>query len=197
MAGIMKKYLVLPLILLAFWKCSKNHLYYPDNVDTTQIISDFQLKSASNEDYQFFSDTRDRKVVILFFGYTHCPDICINVLENFSKTIRLLEDHELSKIRFLFISIDPQGDRPENLVSFMSKFDSRIVGLTGKPSEIDSIKKEFKISVFNLGAKEDEKLAHTANLFWINDKKKLVKVLPQNFSAKHLAEEIKFNLAKK
>ena len=82
------------------------------------------------------------KPTILFFGYTHCPDFCPTVLQETALLMREMKQ-EADKLNFVFISIDPERDKPEILKDFLSSFDERIVGLTGTQKQVDDAVESF------------------------------------------------------
>jgi len=83
------------------------------------------------------------KVVLIYFGYTYCPDICPTALALTSAALQQLDDAELAQIQTLFISVDPARDTPERLNEYANFFHSNILGLTGSKTEIDDITKRF------------------------------------------------------
>jgi protein SCO1/2 len=83
------------------------------------------------------------KPFLVFFGFTHCPDICPTALFEMSETFRRLGP-DAEKARALFISVDPERDTPEKLKLYLSSFDPHIVGLTGTPAQIAAATKAYK-----------------------------------------------------
>ena len=82
------------------------------------------------------------KPFLVFFGFTHCPDVCPTTLFEMSETFRRLGPD--ADTRALFISVDPERDTPETLKQYLSNFDPRIVGLTGTRAQIDAVTKTYK-----------------------------------------------------
>jgi protein SCO1 len=80
---------------------------------------------------------------LVFFGFTHCPDVCPTALFEMSETFRRL-GADAEKARALFISVDPERDTPEKLKQYLSSFDPRIVGLTGTPADVAAAAKAYK-----------------------------------------------------
>jgi protein SCO1/2 len=80
---------------------------------------------------------------LVFFGFTHCPDVCPTTLFEISEILRRLPPGG-DKVRALFITVDPERDTPEALKLYLSSFDSRIVGLTGDPDEIAKVIKAYR-----------------------------------------------------
>lgn len=80
---------------------------------------------------------------LVFFGFTHCPDICPTKLMELSEVLRAAGD-KANAVRALFITVDPARDTPEALKSYLSSFDPRIIGLTGTQEEIDAVVKAYR-----------------------------------------------------
>jgi protein SCO1/2 len=80
---------------------------------------------------------------LVFFGYTHCPDICHATLFEMSEILRALGPQ--AKIGALFVTVDPERDTPEILKDYLSNFDPRIIGLSGAREAVDSMLREYRI----------------------------------------------------
>jgi protein SCO1/2 len=84
------------------------------------------------------------KPFLVFFGFTHCPDVCPTALFEMSETLRRL-GADADKTSALFITVDPERDTPEKLKEYLSNFHPRVVGLTGTPAEIEAVTKAYKV----------------------------------------------------
>ena len=84
------------------------------------------------------------KVVVLFFGYTHCPDVCPTTLAQLAQARRLL-GADADRVQVLFVTLDPQRDAPQLLARYVPAFDPSFVGLTGSPQQIEAAAREFKV----------------------------------------------------
>ena len=84
------------------------------------------------------------KVTLLYFGYTFCPDVCPTELGYVTRLMRALGP-EADLVRPVMISIDPERDTPELLAGFVSAFDPRLIGLTGKPEDIRAVAKAYGV----------------------------------------------------
>lgn len=82
------------------------------------------------------------KPTILFFGYTHCPDFCPTALQDLALLMRDMKQ-EADAYHFVFISVDPERDRPEVLRDFLGSFDPRILGLTGTTNDVEQALDSF------------------------------------------------------
>ena len=80
---------------------------------------------------------------LVFFGYTHCPDVCPTTLSDMSQMLNALGKDR--KTKALFITVDPERDTPAVLKDYLSSFDPRIVGLTGSPEAIAATEKAYRV----------------------------------------------------
>ncbi|KFC70779.1 SCO1/SenC/PrrC protein precursor [Bosea sp. LC85] len=107
---------------------------------------------------------------LVFFGFTHCPDICPTKLFEISEVLRAAGPKG-ERLRALFISVDPERDTPEVLKSYIGSFDPRIVGLTGDRAAIDATIKAYRAYSKKVPLKDsDYTMDHTA-LVYLMDKK--------------------------
>jgi protein SCO1/2 len=79
----------------------------------------------------------------VFFGFTHCPDVCPTTLFDISELLKDLGP-EADRLRVLFVTVDPEQDTPEILASYLQSFDPRITGLTGSEQEIAAAAKAYR-----------------------------------------------------
>jgi protein SCO1/2 len=108
--------------------------------------------------------------LLVFFGFTHCPDICPTKLMELSEVFRAAGDRA-GKARALFITVDPARDTPELLKNYLGSFDPRIIGLTGTQEEIDAVVKAFRAYSRKVPtANGDYTMDHTA-IVYLMDKK--------------------------
>ncbi len=83
------------------------------------------------------------KVGVIYFGYTHCPDVCPGTLLRMGSALKLLNPDELAKVFPVFITTDPARDSPEVMAKYVHHFDSHILGLSGSAKEIKAAAKSF------------------------------------------------------
>lgn len=84
------------------------------------------------------------KAVALFFGYTHCPDICPTTMLEYQQVMKLL-GKDSDRVQVLFVSIDPQRDTPQVLAGYVPFFDKRFMGLTGSAEQVAKVAAQYKI----------------------------------------------------
>ena len=79
---------------------------------------------------------------LIYFGYTHCPDVCPTTLAQISDVLRKLPG---KPVKALFITVDPDRDSAKTMGDYVSSFDPRVIGLSGTPAEIGKTEKEFRV----------------------------------------------------
>ncbi len=133
----------------------------------SKLGGDFELTSHTGETFKL-SDI-EGKVGIIFFGFTHCPDVCPNTLLEIQRLIIALED-QAEHLQVLFISVDPKRDTPDKLYSYINYFNKSIIGLTGSEEDISKVLEQYNASVKFSGDTSSDiyNVEHTANMFLIN-----------------------------
>lgn len=89
------------------------------------------------------ADFRGR-FVVLFFGYTHCPDVCPTTLVDMAEAMKKL-GKDAGRVQVLFVTVDPERDTPEVLAKYVPAFDPGFLGLSGDAAATQRVAKEFKI----------------------------------------------------
>jgi protein SCO1/2 len=101
---------------------------------------------------------------LVFFGYTHCPDICHTTLFEMSEILKAMGPD--AKVGALFVTVDPERDTPDTLKEYLSNFDPRIIGVTGPRASIDPVLREYRIfSKRASGKDEDYSVDHTTVVY--------------------------------
>lgn len=139
------KYLFLAVMVALLAACSpasEEASYFGTDITGADFASGFKLTDHHGEIRQL-SDYQG-KVVALFFGFTHCPDICPTTMADLAAAMKLMGGNS-DEVQVLFVTVDPERDTPEVLAQFVPSFDSRFIGLTGTTEEIDQVAKAFKI----------------------------------------------------
>ena len=103
---------------------------------------DFTLQSAGGP--VALQDFRG-KLVLVYFGYTYCPDICPTALAATAEGLKLLTPEELARVAVVFISVDPERDTPARLKEYAEFFHPAIIGVTGTPEELAAIARRYGV----------------------------------------------------
>lgn len=107
------------------------------------------------------------QVVVLFFGYTHCPDVCPTTLIEIKRLMKALGERA-AEVQPVFVSLDPERDTPQSLGPYLAAFDPRIVGLTGPAEALERARKAYRIVAVKQGSGSDYTLDHSANLILLD-----------------------------
>ncbi|MFP3914070.1 MAG: SCO family protein [Actinomycetota bacterium] len=130
---------------------------------------DFTLTDTQGEPYHFAEETSG-KLTLLYFGYTHCPDICpvhlAQIAETFDQIPRVADATEM-----VFVTVDPERDTPEVVRQFLDNFDSRFVGLRGTPAQLEAAQEAVGVApAFKEGEGDDYTVQHAGQVFaWAPD----------------------------
>ena len=95
----------------------------------------FTLTDFNGQPFDFASQTRD-KVALLFFGYTHCPDVCPLHMANIAAVLKQMPAEDRARVVTVFVTTDPERDTPARLREWLGNFDPTFVGLTGTKDEL-------------------------------------------------------------
>ena len=102
---------------------------------------------------------------LVFFGYTHCPDVCPTTLFEMSQMLRALGP-DAGRIGALFITVDPERDTPAVLKDYLASFDPHLRGLTGGPAAVDAALKAYRVYAKKVPLKDgDYTMDHTAAVY--------------------------------
>ncbi len=127
------------------------------------------FKLTSHEGKPFTDADLKGKPFAVFFGFTHCPEVCPTTLYDLTQDLESLGE-DSDKMRVAFITVDPAQDTPELMKTYLSSFDPRIVGLTGTDEEIAAVAKEYKIYYRKVPTDSGYTMDHSATIFLMDSK---------------------------
>lgn len=134
----------------------------------------FKLKTHTGE---AISDEDLRgKPFAIFFGFTQCPDVCPTSMLELSHLIEDLGD-DGDKMRYLFVSVDPERDTAELLKEYLSNFDARLVGIVGTPEEIAALAKAYRVFYEKVATSGGYTINHTATIYLMDAKGRLASTI--------------------
>ena len=111
--------------------------------DLTGHMPQLEFNLTSDENKPVSATDYRGKVVLLFFGYTHCPDVCPLTMAQLHVVMKKL-GAQADGARILFVSVDPTRDTPAVLHGYVNAFDKHAVGLTGKPRAVEALVKRYR-----------------------------------------------------
>ena len=96
--------------------------------------SNFSLKDMNNN--TITEKSFDGPLTAIFFGFTHCPDICPMTLNKIDIVLDKIKENKKKDLKVFFISVDPERDTPEVIKNYLSSFENNFIGITGEPEKI-------------------------------------------------------------
>ncbi len=154
---------------------------------------DFSLDTPAGK--RWLHDYRG-KVVVIFFGYTFCPDICPTSLSSIGQAFAKLPADDQAKVQGIFISVDPDRDTQEVLNTYAPFFHPNIVGMTGTDEQIAEVARQYGV-VYTKQTSGDGRpysVDHTASVFIVAPDGTLANILPHGFSVQQLTKAIQQQL---
>ena len=152
-------------------------------------LTDFNGQPRSLADYK-------GKVVVVFFGFTQCPDVCPTTMNEMAQVKKLLGT-DGDKLQVVFISIDPERDTPEVLKAYMGSFDPSFAGLyTASPDALAALAKDFKIYYKKVDGKTPTSYSmdHTAASYVYDQQGRLRLYARYGMGAQAMADDIRLLL---
>jgi protein SCO1/2 len=172
---VFKRSLLLPLLVFltaALVLLATLFLLLPEQRPTgsasrVPIGGPFQLTSQDGK--PFSSESLKGKPFAIFFGFTHCPEVCPTTLYDLSQDLEAM-GRDAGRLNVVFVTVDPEQDTPELMKTYLSSFDPRIVGLTGTPDEIAAAAKAYKVYYRKVPTDSGYTMDHTATIFLMDGK---------------------------
>lgn len=151
---------------------------------------DFTLQAASGpvslHDYA-------GRVVLIFFGYTHCPDICPTSLAMIAQVLTALTPRKLERVRALFVSVDPERDTPAHLAEYVAYFHPAITGVTGSPAVLADVAGRYGAAYRKqeVGSASGYLVDHTAFIYLVDQAGHLRQSLPHGMPPAEMVAAIR------
>jgi protein SCO1/2 len=182
--------LLLVLAVAALAGCAQPYTFKGTEFVGDRAAPDFTLTGADGQPVSV-SDFRD-KVVVLYFGYTFCPDVCPTTLTDMKQVMQIL-GKQADDVQFIMVSVDPERDTPEKLKEYVTYFDPRFIGVTGTPEEVLAAATPYGV-IFEKHegtAATGYLVDHTATLNIIDKDGKLRLLFPFDADPKNIADDLK------
>ncbi len=140
------------------------------------VGGDFTL--SAGDEVISLSDFKDN-VVLIFFGYTSCPDVCPTTLTSIAAALNKLSISELKEVQVLFISVDPERDTAEKLKGFTEYFHPNILGVSGTKQAIDKVVKQYASAYSKVknGSEVGYLVDHSSAIYVVDQDGQLVNML--------------------
>jgi len=162
---------ILPVIVIfvSIWYISpnienKNYNFTLQGIDGKVQLSDFKHKN-----------------IIIYFGYLNCPDVCPTTLSTINNALDKLSIQEKNSIQVIFVSIDPDRDKPKEIDSYVKYFISSAIGLTGTKENLDKLRGIY--GVYYVKEKSSSvmeyTMSHTSNLYFFKTRNRFFKKISE------------------
>ena len=191
-----QRLLALLFLLVFLGGCAPKHTVTATVFDDLQPVGELRGISHTNEPFDL-ADLRG-KWVLVFFGYTFCPDICPTTLLEVSGALRLLakEDPKMAdSLAALFVTIDPERDTVERLAQYVPAFHPDILGVIVEPSLFDQVKRNFGVHAEKSDVSQSSAagylMDHTAGVYLIDRDGNLAALFSHDTPADVLAADLK------
>ncbi|HET6626378.1 MAG TPA: SCO family protein [Nocardioidaceae bacterium] len=160
-------------------------------LDEPYVVPDTTLTATDDAPFSLTADTTE-PLTLVFFGYTHCPDICQLVMSDIASAMTRLDQADRDKVAMLFITSDPARDDPQVLRDYLDRFDPGFEGLTGDLDTIVTVADDLGVPI-EKGARMPSggyEVAHGTQIVGVDDRDRAPIVWTEGTSAADLAEDI-------
>lgn len=188
-AGILLAVMLVVVVLPRF----RPHVFSGTVIQSQTAAPSVDLVTSTGERASL-RDFED-KVVVLYFGYTFCPDVCPTTLSTIKKAVDKLGDKS-DDVQVIMVSVDPERDSPELLRDYLSFFDSRFLGMTGTEVEVAEV-----ATVYGVFFQAEEGtvdtgylVSHTANLMVVDREGYLKLIIPPDATSDQIASDLDYLL---
>lgn len=159
---------------------------FPDMSNVFERV-DFYNKDNNFEKFNGYED----KVLLIFFGYTHCPDVCPTTVLDMARVMKGLGDQS-ENVLPIFISVDYDRDDYNKVRDYVDFFDSRIAALTSDKKNIDMLTKYFKTKYEFVDPKDKGYIVeHSSNIYVLDKKLQVRQIIPNGIPSKEITKIVK------
>lgn len=190
--------IALAITVFAAWKMSRDQVVRaPADIEDylfwqARELTEFKLSAADKA--VGLGDLKG-KWSFIFFGYTHCPDVCPVTLSTLGRAFKLLEakPEVAPEIQGIFISVDPKRDNPELLKEYATYFNKKFIGVTGSTADLDAFSRQMSV-MYTIQAKEPGKaddnylVSHNSTIFVMDPQGRIYGRLPPPQTPEEIAE---------
>ena len=187
----MPRYRLIVLVMLLLAGCgSDSSPWHGHNL--YHFMPDLAFSLVDHTGHEVTAADYSGKVVLLYFGFAHCNDVCPTTLTTLSRAVRKL-NNQADQVRILFVSVDPQRDTPEVLHHHATHFSSQVVGLTGNADHIAELAKRYRVS-YSYGepdAQGDYEVYHSSSIFVFDRDGKVRLLQEEKLGADAIADDLR------
>lgn len=190
----MHKRLIPLLLLLAACANTPAYSFKGGTLSPPAAAADIVVPDQNGQPFRLSEQVG--KVVLLFFGYTHCPDVCPTTMSDY-KAVKQQLGADANKVRFVMVTVDPARDTPAIMSRYLGIFDPSFVGLSPTPEQLATLTKAYNIT-YELDAPDargNYAVAHSAISYAIDRSGQLRVMYPFGMGASAMTEDVRYLLA--
>lgn len=179
---------VVSVLMLA--ACETKGGFHGIELDPPKPVPGFQFTRANRSIVR--TDAEAGRPQLYFFGYTHCPDVCPTTLADWKRLKQALGD-DASRVRFFFVTVDPERDTPTIAERYATQFDTTFVGLSGDSLTTSRIQDAFGVASYHEGGTEPHAyfVSHSSQVFLVDGKGRIVAQYPFGIGWEALRDDLK------
>jgi protein SCO1/2 len=180
---------LIALVALLVAACGGSESWHAKNV--RGMIPDLAFEMTSDEGRRVRASDYHGDVVLLFFGYTHCPDICPTTLARLAQALKIMGD-QAARVRILFVSVDPARDSPALLREYTRAFSPQATGLVGSDAQLDALAKRYRVAYSRDApdAHGDYNVSHSSAVFVFDGEGRARLVIAPELGADEIAADL-------
>lgn len=185
---------VLTTLSLAACQPAPPTAFHATDITGAAFAQDFRL-TDHNGRVRTLADFKGQ-VVAMFFGYTHCPDVCPTTLSDFSAALQLLGP-QAEQVQVIFVTLDPQRDTPALLKQYVPAFNPRFLGMYTDAASLKQLAKDYKVVYQKTSVKgaDDYLLDHSAGTYVYDKQGRLRLLVPFGSGPTVIAQDLKILLS--
>ena len=161
---VVRIFIIIFLTIIAFvvWDKYLDTYSTPTASENSRALIGGTFKLVNDMGEPVTNKTFHGKFMLVYFGYTYCPDVCPMDLQIMSDSLTYLNAEQLNQITPVFVTIDPERDTIEVMAEYIQFFHKDLTGLTGTVEQIENIKKVYKVYAAKADDSDDYLVDHTA-----------------------------------
>ncbi len=151
-------------------------------------LTDQRGKPVTDADYR-------GKLMLVYFGYTYCPDVCPTTLSTIANALNALKPAERAQVAPMFITVDPERDTAQTMADYVTNFAPDLVGLTGTPDQIAKVEREYHVYAAKVPAADGSySMDHSSIIYLMGKDGRFRAIVDAGAPAGKIDEAIRANL---
>lgn len=181
------------LVAVIIFAFAQPYTLHGSVIDPARPAPPISLPASDGTTYNL--DQQGGKLVLLFFGYTSCPDVCPTTLSDLRKVVSGLGEGAKS-VQVVFVTVDPQRDTLDKLQRYLSVFGPSFIGLTGSMDQLEPVWKEYGVyrEIQAVGTSDNYSVDHSAFIYVIDKANQLRMTYPFGADVDSITSDIRFLL---